>query len=51
MATLTVDNISATAVDALSAARTSAEMAAVSADSATYHVARRVIFAGSVEDV
>jgi hypothetical protein len=26
-------------------------MAAVSADSATYDVARRVIFAGSVEDV
>src|SRR5215469_2403133 len=37
--------------DALSTARTSAEMAAVSADSATYDVARRVIFAGSVEDV
>lgn len=37
--------------DALSTARTSAEMAAVSADSATYDVSRRVIFAGSVEDV
>ena len=37
--------------DALSTARTSAEMAAVSADSATYDMARRVIFAGSVEDV
>jgi uncharacterized protein (TIGR02118 family) len=37
--------------DALRAARTSTEMAAVSADSATYDVARRVIFAGSVEDV
>jgi hypothetical protein len=37
--------------DALSTARTSAEMAAVRADSATYDVARRVIFAGSVEDV
>jgi uncharacterized protein (TIGR02118 family) len=37
--------------DALSSARTSAEMAAVRADSATYDVARRVVFAGSVEDV
>jgi uncharacterized protein (TIGR02118 family) len=37
--------------DALSTARTSAEMAAVRADSATYDVARRVIFDGSVEDV
>jgi len=37
--------------DALSTARTSPEMAAVQADSATYDVARRVIFAGSVEDV
>jgi uncharacterized protein (TIGR02118 family) len=37
--------------DALSTAQTSAEMAAVRADSATYAVARRVIFAGSVEDV
>ena len=37
--------------DALSTARTSAAMAAVRADSATYDVARRVIFAGSVEDV
>src|SRR5512144_2018926 len=36
---------------ALSTARTSAEMAAVRADSTTYDVARRVIFAGSVEDV
>ena len=37
--------------NALSTAQTSAEMAAVRADSATYDVARRVIFAGSVEDV
>jgi uncharacterized protein (TIGR02118 family) len=37
--------------DALSTAGTSAEMAAVRADSATYDVARRVVFAGSVEDV
>ena len=37
--------------DALSAAQISAEMAAVRSDSATYDVARRVIFAGSVEDV
>jgi uncharacterized protein (TIGR02118 family) len=37
--------------DALSTAATSAEMAAVRADSATYEVARRVIFAGRVEDV
>jgi uncharacterized protein (TIGR02118 family) len=37
--------------DALSTAGTSAEMAAVRADSASYDVARRVIFAGSVEDV
>src|SRR3954453_23430751 len=37
--------------DALSTARTTAEMAAVRADSATYDVTRRVIFAGSVEDV
>jgi uncharacterized protein (TIGR02118 family) len=37
--------------DALSTAGTSAEMAAVRADSATYDVARRVIFAGSVEDI
>jgi uncharacterized protein (TIGR02118 family) len=37
--------------DALSTARTSAEMAAVRADSATHDVARRVIFDGSVEDV
>jgi uncharacterized protein (TIGR02118 family) len=37
--------------DALRAARSSAEMGAVSADSATYDVARRVVFAGSVEDV
>ena len=37
--------------DALSTERTSAQMAAVRADSATYDVARRVIFAGSVEDV
>jgi len=37
--------------EALSTARTSAEMAAVRADSATYDVARRVIFAGSVEDI
>jgi uncharacterized protein (TIGR02118 family) len=36
--------------DALSAARTSAEMAAVRADSETYDLARRVTFAGSVED-
>jgi uncharacterized protein (TIGR02118 family) len=36
--------------DALSTAGTSAEMAAVRADSATYDVARRVIFAGSVGD-
>jgi len=36
--------------DAVSAAGTSAETAAVRADSATYDVARRVIFAGSVED-
>ncbi len=37
--------------DALSTAGASAEMAAVRADSETYDVARRVIFAGSVEDV
>jgi uncharacterized protein (TIGR02118 family) len=37
--------------DALSAARTSPEMAAVRTDSATYYVDRRVIFEGSVEDV
>ncbi len=37
--------------DALSTARTSAEMTAVRADSATYDVARRVIFDASVEDV
>ena len=37
--------------DALSTAQTSAEMAAVRADSAAYDVARRVIFAASVEDV
>lgn len=37
--------------DALTTARASAEMAAASADSATYDVARRVIFAGIVEDV
>jgi hypothetical protein len=37
--------------DALSTAHTSAEMAAVRTDSATYDVARRVIFAASVEDV
>ncbi len=37
--------------NALNTARTSAEMAAARADSATYDVARRVIFAGSVEDV
>jgi len=37
--------------DALSTAQSSAEMAAVRADSATYDVARRVIFAGGVEDV
>ena len=37
--------------DALSSAQDSAEMAAVRADSATYDVARRVIFTGSVEDV
>ena len=37
--------------EALRNARTSAEMAAVSADSATYDVARRVIFVGGVEDV
>jgi uncharacterized protein (TIGR02118 family) len=37
--------------DALSTAGTSVEMAAVRADSTTYDVARRVIFAGSVEDV
>ena len=37
--------------DALRAARASAEMAATSADSAAYDVARRVIFVGSVEDV
>ena len=37
--------------DALNAAQVSAETAAVRADSATYDVARRVIFSGSVEDV
>ena len=37
--------------DALTTAQTSAEMAAVRADSATYDVARRVIFTGSVKDV
>src|SRR4051794_12761660 len=37
--------------DALSTAQTSAEMAAVRADSATYGGARRAIFAGNVEDV
>jgi uncharacterized protein (TIGR02118 family) len=37
--------------DALGTAGASAEMAVVRADSATYDVARRVIFAGSVEDV
>lgn len=37
--------------DALITARASAEMAAVRADSATYDVARRVSFAGAVEDV
>jgi uncharacterized protein (TIGR02118 family) len=37
--------------DALSIADGSAEMAAVRADSATYDVARRVVFAGSVEDI
>ena len=37
--------------NALSTARTSSEMAAVRADSATYDVARRVIFDGRVEDV
>jgi uncharacterized protein (TIGR02118 family) len=37
--------------DAVSTARASAEMAAVSADSAAYDVARRVIFDASVEDV
>ena len=37
--------------DALATAQISAEMAAVRADSATYDVARRVIFAGRVEDV
>jgi uncharacterized protein (TIGR02118 family) len=37
--------------DALSSAQSSAEMAAVRADSTAYDVARRVIFAGSVEDV
>jgi len=37
--------------DALSTAQTSAEMVAVRADSAAYDVARRVIFAASVEDV
>ena len=36
---------------ALSTARASAEMAAVSADSGTYDVARRIIFAGNVEDL
>src|SRR3954452_14547434 len=36
---------------ALGPARASPEMAAVQADSATYDVARRVIFTGSVEDV
>jgi uncharacterized protein (TIGR02118 family) len=37
--------------DALKTARSSAEMAAVGSDSETYDVARRVIFAGTVEDV
>ena len=37
--------------DAQSTAGTSAEMAAARADSATYDVARRVIFTGAVEDV
>ena len=37
--------------DALSNAQGSAEMAAARADSVTCDVARRVIFAGSVEDV
>ncbi len=37
--------------EALSAAQTSSEMAAVRTDSATYDVDRRVIFAGGVEDV
>jgi len=37
--------------DALSAARASAEMAPVRADSASYDVARRLIFDASVEDV
>jgi uncharacterized protein (TIGR02118 family) len=37
--------------DALSTAQTCAEMAAVRADSATYDVARRLIFDGCVEDV
>jgi uncharacterized protein (TIGR02118 family) len=37
--------------DALVAARTSPEMAPVAADSETYDVSRRVIFAASVEDV
>lgn len=37
--------------EALSTAQTSAEMAVVRADSTTYDVARRVIFAGSVEDL
>ena len=36
--------------DTLSTAQTSAEMAAVRADSATYDVARRVMFARTVED-
>ena len=37
--------------EALNTAGSSAEMVAVRADSATYDVGRRVIFAGSVEDV
>lgn len=37
--------------DALAAARTSPQMASVAADSETYEVARRVIFAASVEEV
>ena len=37
--------------DALSAARSSAEMASVRVDSESYDVARRLIFTGSVEDV
>lgn len=37
--------------DALLAAQASREMTRVRADSQTYHVGRRVIFAASVEDV